>query len=327
VVTAEQSVAASTAASRRRRRASFRRRETFAFYGFISPWLIGFVLLSILPLALGFAISLSNFNGFNLHTSLRYVGISNYTRALHDHEVWLSLQRTGLFALILVPSTMAVQLGLAMLLNSRVKLLGVWRTLFYIPAVIPIVATAYIWKAVTAQDGGLVNRVIGALGGSSSIDWLVGHPTATLLVLMLWGSAGVGMLIFLAGLQSIPEELYEAARIDGASPLKVFWRVTLPLLTPVIMFQLIFNVIRAAQVVAEPILLSPNTTAGLASNPPEPNRLFNVEALQQIFVYGDYGYGAAMIWIFVVLLLAITAALFFSGRFWVYYGSEQYSNE
>ena len=327
MATAQDSVAAATVGSTRRRRASFRRRETLAFYGFISPWLLGFVFLSILPLALGFAISLSNFNGFNLHTSLRFVGTANYARAFHDRQFWDSLERTGTFVLLVVPLTLAVQLALAMLLNSRIKLQGVWRTLFYIPAVIPIVATAYIWKALTAQDGGLVNRIVGAVGGPSSTDWLVGHPTATLLALMLWGSAGIGMLIFLAGLQSIPEELYEAARIDGASRFAVFREVTLPLLTPVIMFQLIWSLIRAAQVVAEPILLSPNTTAGLASSPPEPNQLFNVQALQQIFVYGDYGYGAAMIWLFVVVLLAVTAVLFFSGRFWVYYGSEQYSND
>ena len=327
MATAQDSVAAATVGSTRRRRASFRRRETLAFYGFISPWLLGFVFLSILPLALGFAISLSNFNGFNLHTSLRFVGTANYARAFHDRQFWDSLERTGTFVLIVVPLTLAVQLALAMLLNSRIKLQGVWRTLFYIPAVIPIVATAYIWKALTAQDGGLVNRIVGAVGGPSSTDWLVGHPTATLLALMLWGSAGIGMLIFLAGLQSIPEELYEAARIDGASRFAVFREVTLPLLTPVIMFQLIWSLIRAAQVVAEPILLAPNTTAGLASAPPEPNQLFNVQALQQIFVYGDYGYGAAMIWLFVVVLLAVTAVLFFSGRFWVYYGSEQYSND
>lgn len=326
MATAQESVTASRIGSRRRR-ASLRRRETLAFYGFISPWLLGFIFLSLLPLALGFAISLSNFNGFNLHTSLRYVGAANYTRAIHDPELWASLTRTGVFTLIVVPSTLAIQLGLAMLLNSKVKLVGVWRTLFYLPAIIPIVATAYIWKALTAQDGGLVNRIVGAFGGSSATDWLVGHPTATLLSLVLWGSAGVGMLIFLAGLQSIPEELYEAARIDGAGRLAVFRKVTLPLLTPVIMFQLIFSLIRAAQVVAEPILLSPNTTGGLAASPPTPNQLFNVNALQEIFVYSDYGYGAAMIWIFVLLLLIITAALFFSGRFWVYYGSEQYSNE
>jgi len=327
VATAQQPVAEPFAASTRRRRASLRRRETLAFYGFISPWLLGFIFLSILPLALGFAISLSNFNGFNLHTSLRYVGFANYTRAFHDPEFWQSLIRTGVFTLIVVPATLVIQLGLALLLNSRIKVLGMWRTLFYIPAIIPIVATAYIWKAITAQDGGLVNRLIGAFGGSSSIDWLVGHPRATLLALVLWGSAGVGMLIFLAGLQSIPEELYEAARIDGASRVAVFRKVTLPLLTPVIMFQLIFSLIRAAQVVAEPILLSPNTTGGLGSSVPPPNQLFNVQALQEIFVYGDYGYGAAMIWIFVAILLAITAVLFYSGRYWVHYGSEQYRND
>lgn len=308
-----------------RRRTPIRRRETVSFYGFISPWLLGFIFLSILPLALGFAISLSNFTGFNLHT-LRFVGAANYTRAFHDPDFWLSLVRTGVFTLIVVPATLAIQLLLALLLNSQVKLVGLWRTLFYLPAIIPIVATAYIWKALMAQDGGLVNRLIGALGGPRTIDWLVGHPRATLISLALWGSAGVGMLIFLAGLQSIPEELYEAARIDGAGRVAIFSRITLPLLTPVIMFQLIFSLIRAAQVVAEPILLSPNA-GGIAASPPDANRLFNVQALQEIFVYGDYGYGAAMIWIFVVLLLVITAALFFSGRFWVYYGSEQYSNE
>jgi len=129
--------------------------------------LLGFVFLSILPLALGFAISLTNFNGFNLHTSLKFVGTANYARAFHDAQFWNSLERTGTFVLIVVPLTLAVQLALAMLLNSRIKLQGVWRTLFYIPAVIPIVATAYIWKALTAQDGGLVNRMIGAIGGPS----------------------------------------------------------------------------------------------------------------------------------------------------------------
>jgi multiple sugar transport system permease protein len=120
VATAQESVAAPHAASNRRRRASLRRRETLAFYGFISPWLLGFIFLSILPLALGFAISLSNFNGFNLHTSLRYVGSANYSRAIHDPDFWASLRRTGVFTLIVVPATLAIQLGLALLLHARI---------------------------------------------------------------------------------------------------------------------------------------------------------------------------------------------------------------
>jgi multiple sugar transport system permease protein len=323
VGTAETPVAATAALPRRR--ASRRRRETLAFYGFLSPWLLGFLALTSVPLVLAFAMSLSNLTTVNLHTNLHYVGADNYIRAYHDHEMWYSLQRTGIFMATIVPLWIATQLGLAMILNASIKFLGLWRTLFFVAVIVPIVAKAFVWKAMAAQDGGLINRVLGALGGSKNVDWLLDHPTATLLMVLVWGYAGTGMLIFLAGLKSIPEELYEVARVDGASAVRRFSTITLPLLTPVIMFQVVWGIFLAAnEAFVYPILLSPGLQQGLGSTVPTDNVFTNLYALQRIFGDGDFGYGAAVAWIFVFFLLVVTALIFVSGRFWVFSGKEQY---
>jgi multiple sugar transport system permease protein len=322
VGTAETSIAA--AAARPRRRTSFRRREAFAFYGFLSPWLLGFIALTSVPLVLGFAMSLSNLTTVNLHHGLRYVGGDNYLRAYHDHEMWYAMERTGILMVTIVPLFIVTQLGLALILNAGIRFLGLWRTIFYVAVVVPVVAKAFIWKAVFAEDGGLVNRVLGALGGSSHTDWLLDHPTPSLVMLLVWGGAGLGMLIFLAGLKGIPEELYEVARIDGAGAIRRFFSITLPLLTPVIMFQLVWGLVGAANVFIEPILLSPGLQSGISSAVPTDNVTINIYALQRVFIDGDFGYSAAVAWIFVALLLVITAAVFFSGRFWVFYGKEQH---
>jgi multiple sugar transport system permease protein len=306
-----------------RRRALFRRRETLAFYGFLSPWLFGFILLTSVPLVLAFGMSLSNLTTVNLNTNLRYVGADNYVRAYHDHEMWYSLQRTGILMATVVPLWIVTQLGLALILNAGVKFLGLWRTLFYVAVVVPVVAKAFIWKAVFAQDGGLVNRVLGAFGGNSNVDWVLDHPTAMLVMLLVWGYAGIGMLIFLAGLKGIPEELYEVARIDGAGAVRRFLTITLPLLTPVIMFQLVYGLFLSANIFVEPVLISPGLVQGIGSTVPTQNLTVNLYALQRIFGDGDFGYGAAIAWIFVLLLLVVTALVFVSGRFWVFYGREQ----
>jgi multiple sugar transport system permease protein len=307
-----------------RRRASFRRREALAFYGFLSPWLLGFIALTSVPLVLAFAMSLTNLTTVNLHTNLRYVGFDNYVRAYHDTEMWASLRRTGVLMASIVPLWIVTQLGLALILNAGLRLLGLWRTIFYLAVVVPTVAKAFMWKAVFAQDGGLANRLLGAFGWSSNGDWLLDHPTSTLVLLLIWGYAGIGMLIFLAGLKGIPEELYEVARIDGASAVRRFFTITLPLLTPVIMFQVVWGLFLAANVFVEPILLSPGLQQGLGSTVPTENVTINLYALQRIFGDGDFGYGAAISTIFVLFLLVVTAVVFLSGRFWVFQAKEQY---
>jgi multiple sugar transport system permease protein len=150
------------------------------------------------------------------------------------------------------------------------------------------------------------------------------HPTAMLVLLLVWGYAGLGMLIFLAGLKGIPEELYEVARIDGAGAVRRFLTITLPLLTPVIMFQLVYGLFLAANIFVEPVLISPGLVQGIGSTVPTENLTVNLYALQRIFSDGDFGYGAAIAWIFVFLLLVVSALVFLSGRFWVFYGKEQH---
>jgi multiple sugar transport system permease protein len=314
-----------TQARGRRRRVSRSTRESLAFYGFLSPWLLGFLLLTSIPLALGFAMSLTNLTTVNLDNGLEFVGIDNYERAYHDAAMWYALKRTAILMAIVVPLWIATQLGLAMILNSGIKFLGLWRTLFYVAVVIPVVAKAFIWKSITAQDGGLLNRALGAIGGPSDTDWLLDYSQETMILLLIWGGAGVGMLIFLAGLRSIPEELYEVARIDGASALRRFASITLPLLTPMLMFMLVVGIVGAANIFVEPILLAPGRFGqGVGSAVPTENLTINIYALQRIFVEGDFGYGSAIAWIFVALLLVVTAVVFLSGRFWVFNAKEQY---
>jgi multiple sugar transport system permease protein len=212
-------------------------------------------------------------------------------------------------------------LGLALLLNRRIRAVGLFRTIFYVPSVVPVVATAVMWKIMFDRDAGIVNALIEAVGGSA-ITWLV-DPTAftVLLIMVLWGLGG-GMVIFLAGLQGIPQELREAAAVDGANALQAFRAVTLPLLTPVILFQIVTGVIAALQTLVQPLLLSAGSTGG-AITVPRSNFLYMVDVYQQFFANQRFGYGAALLWVLFALILLLTIVVLRSSTWWVYYEVSQ----
>jgi multiple sugar transport system permease protein len=302
------------------RRRGFRRGLTF--YLLISPWLIGFVLLGAIPLAAAFVMSFTNYDGLNLDY-LSFVGADNYTRALGDVDAQYALGRTVLLMAFVVPVGLALQLVLALMLNQKIRFSNFFRTIFYLPYVIPVVASVWIWKIFVDPTGGLLNALIGTVLPDANIRWLVDYPTAVLALLTIWAAAGGGMVVFLAGLQGIPAEYREAAMIDGASRAQVTRYITLPLLTPVIFFNLVTGIIVALQILVQPMLLSPGIL-GLnpGTVPPRDNYLYVVHAYIEIFTKQLFGYGSALLWVLFAVVLGLTVLLFKTSRRWVFYGVE-----
>lgn len=300
----------------RRRSRRWSRYSSRVFYLFISPWMTGFLGLTVLPLLYALYISFTDFDGVS--SRWHWVGLANYIELFHDTDALFSLSRTVLYTAITVPLSVAGGLGLALLVNRRLRGVGIFRTLFYLPSVVPVVASAIMWKLIFDRDAGALNALLEPFG-IQAITWLV-DPTVfyALIILVLWGMGG-GMVISLAGLQGIPAELMESARVDGASSWQTFRKIVLPLLSPVLFFQVITGVIYSLQTFVQPLLLAPgNGAVGVASVAPS-NHLFMIDVYEQFLYNQRFGYGSAMLWVFFVLILAITLLVFRSSTFWVYY--------
>ncbi|MGE5528472.1 MAG: carbohydrate ABC transporter permease [Patescibacteria group bacterium] len=294
------------------------------FYIAISPWLIGFVFMSLLPLIIGFLTSLTNYDG--LDPDYRWIGMSNYRTILGDKDAWWGLYRTAVMTVFTVPLAVIGGFLLATLLNQRVKALGFFRTAFYLPSIMPVVVMALMFRFLFDRDGGPVNALISLFRPGTAVAWLSSDGCMIVLVVMaLWGMIGGGMVIYLAGLQGIPAELKEAAALDGAGAWRIFRHITVPLMTPVLFFQLIMGVIGALQTFAQPLLLTPTPAGGTAFGavPPRSNYLFVIHAYNQIFAFNRFGYGTALLWVLFLVVLLFTLVLFKSGAYWVHYEVDQ----
>jgi multiple sugar transport system permease protein len=294
-------------------------RETRSFYLFVAPWIIGFAFLGLFPLVLGLATSFTNYDGFNLD-QIKFVGLANYARALGDGEARFALGRTAFFTAISVPLGITLALTIAVMLNQRVPGRGGFRTLFYMPTIVPIVATVWVWKIFLDQNFGLVNAGIAMASPNTAIRWLVDYPTFVLIALTLWMGVGGGMVILLAGLQGIPNELKDAAQIDGAGRFGVFRFITLPLLTPVIFFQLIMGIIGSLQTLVAPLLLAGGS---LSAMPPRDNYFYLIHVYLQVFANQRFGYGTALLWLLFLVIVILSFVVFRSARYWVYYETDQ----
>jgi multiple sugar transport system permease protein len=300
------------------RRKGWSRYNSRTFYLFVSPWLVSFLALTLLPLLYALIVSLTDFDGIS--PRWHWVGLANYAELLQNADTWYSLSRTLLYTLITVPLSVAGGLALALLLNQRLKAVGFFRTVFYLPSVVPVVASAIMWKLMFDRDAGAINAIIERLG-IPIVTWLVDPMVFyALIIMVLWGLGG-GMIISLAGLQGIPSELQEAAVVDGANSWQTFWRVTLPLLSPILFFQVITGVIYALQTLIQPLLLaqSSQSASSTIAAIPRSNYLYMVNVFQQFFYNQRFGYGSAMLWVLFVIILAITLLVFRSSTFWVYY--------
>lgn len=292
------------------------RRQTLAFYTFVAPWLLGFVFLTIIPLIVGFLTSLTNYDGLNVF-NLKFKGLENYQRILEDSDAIFSIGRTILWATLNVPAWIILSLILALILNQDIKWRGFFRTLFYLPNIIPVVATVWVWKIFLDANNGVLNAIIRVFYPDLTIRWLSDYALPSLTAISVWGGLGWGMVVFLAGLQGVPDELKEAARIDGANAIQVFFNITLPILTPILFFMLINALIGSLQAFVIPLLLG--SGGGQASVPPRATYLYMVHAFRQIFVNQRYGYSTALLWSLSIVLLTLSLVVFWSSRYWVHY--------
>jgi multiple sugar transport system permease protein len=294
---------------------SRRRSRIVAFYALISPWLIGFVLLGVVPLVIGFITSFTNYDGLNVG-SVKWLGTRNYARVFLDSEAKNAFYRTLLWCLLNVPLWLAASFSLALILNQAIRARGFFRTLFYLPSIIPAVGAVWAWRLLLDPNNGVVNAVISIFRPGTAILWTTEYALPSLAMISVWQGVGVGMVIFLAGLQGIPPELEEAAHIDGASKLGVFRHVTIPLMTPVIFFQLVLAIIGSFQQFALPMLLAGGR---MSSVPPQDAYFFVVHVMRQIFTFSRFGYGLALMWLLFVVIVAFTILVFWSSRYWVHY--------
>jgi len=292
----------------------FRRKEARAFYLTISPWLIGFVLLTVGPMLYSLYIS---FTRYDLLSPPEWAGLYNYLEKMpNDARFWQSLKVTAIYTAAYVPLEMIGGLMLALLVRERVRGIKVFRTIFYLPTVLAGVAFAVVWLLLLNPRGGLANLGLKAVGINGP-RWLLDPDWAlfSLLLMSFWGW-GRAMVIYLAGLQSIPGEIYEAAAIDGASRWDSFWRITIPMLSSTIFFNLILSVIGTFQTFT-------NAFVATDGGPLDATLFFVLYLYKQGFDLRNMGYASALAWVLFVIILVFTLLIFRSQEFWVFYAGEK----
>ncbi|MEU4286740.1 sugar ABC transporter permease [Kribbella sp. NPDC026596] len=289
-----------------------RRREALWFYLFASPWIIGFVVFLLGPMLASVYISLTDWDSF---TAPKWVGLDNYTRLLTEDPVfWKALWNTFYYAAISVPLGLVIGLWLANLLNKQVRARKVFRTLIYLPTLVPLVATAMIFKMVLAPSGPL-NDVLGWFGIPGP-SWLLesGWVKPALILLSVWGAGGATVLL-LAAMKGIPRELYEAAEVDGAGPVRQFWSITVPQLTPIIFFNLVMGLIGAFQVFSQVYILT-------KGGPNNASQMMVPLLFDEAFSFYHLGYASAISWLLFAVILVFTLLAFRTARRWVFYETE-----
>ena len=279
---------------------------------FISPWLIGFLVFTAGAMAYSLGVSFWDTNFLNRN---EFVGFDNYERLADDPLFWKSLRVTFLYTGLTVPLSTVLALGIAVMLNQGIKFSSFWRTVYYLPAVVSGVAVALIWGWVLNPNDGLLNNLLRQIGIDgprwfASEDWAV----PGLVLISLWGT-GTNMLLYLAGLQGIPTDIKEAARIDGAGPVRAFFGVTLPLLTPTIFFNVILNVIGSFQLFDRAYVL----TQGGPNNATLSMVLYLYQRGFGHFGQFEFGYASAIAWALFAIILVFTLILVRSQSRWVYY--------
>jgi multiple sugar transport system permease protein len=290
-------------------------REALFGYLCLIPWIVGFLVFTAGPMlaSLGFSLLRTDF----LRTS-RFIGLKWYKDILFvDRLATKALVNTAYYTFVMVPASTALALGIAVLLNQGIKLQGLWRTIYYLPSVVSGVAVSLLWWWLYQPEMGLINSLLGDIGIKGP-RWIYSETWAmpSLIIMALWGSGGA-MLIFLAGLRGIPTALYEAAKMDGAGTFRSFWNITIPMLTPTILFNMVMSIIGSFQVFTQVFILT-NGQGG-------PNNATLTMALyiyRKAFEQMYFGYGSALAWTLFIIVLIFSVVALRSSTLWVFYAGE-----
>ena len=273
------------------------RKEAWAGYLFAGPWILGFCGFLLYPLLSSMYYS---FCDYSVLKEPVWVGLDNYRDLMADEVFWIALKNTGVYALFALPLGLIFAISLALLLNSKVRGLALYRTIFFVPSLVPMVSLAVLWLWLFNGEHGLVNELLAQVGISGP-NWL-GNPDwskPALVVLGIWG-VGNAIVIYLAGLQSVPQHLYEAADLDGARPWAKTRHVTLPMISPVILFNLIMGIIGTLQVFTVPYVMFPG------GMPARSTYFYTMYLFDNAFRYHKMGYACAMGWIMFLIIFSLT---------------------
>jgi multiple sugar transport system permease protein len=294
----------------------FRENEHLVGYVFTAPFILGFLIFTLFPIVSSLYYSFTN---YNLLEAPRWIGFANYqTIFMEDEKVAKSIQVTLTYVFVSVPFRLIFALAVAMLLNKAAKGIGVYRSAYYLPSLIGgSVAVSIMWQQIFG-DKGLVNSMLSTVGIESSTSWIGSPGTAlwTLILLSVW-QFGSSMLIFLAGLKNIPISLYEAANVDGANARYRFFNITLPLLSPIILFNLIMQTISGFMTFTPAYIISRGE-----GGPLDNTLLYSLYLFRRAFSFFEMGYASAMAWVMLIIVGLITLVIFKTSSYWVHYESK-----
>jgi len=292
------------------------KREAANGYALVLPWILGLLIWSLYPFVYSFYLS---FTEYNIFQPPKWIGIENYVSMFKDRDFWPALRLTLLYGALNVPLGLAGALGVALLLNRAVRGIGVWRTVYYLPAVLPAAAVALLWRWMLAPSAGLINFLLQPVYRLLNVEPLAWFTNPDLVlpafvIMGMWGIFGANSVILLAGLKNIPKELYEAADLDGANNRQKFLSLTIPMLSSTMFYSLITGIIGSLQVFTQAFFIPIPLRAGT---------FYNVLIYNEAFSFRHMGYASALAWIQLVIILLITLFVFRSSAAWVYYEGER----
>lgn len=289
-------------------------RENRNGYLFVMPWILGFFLFTLLPMVFSAILSLCEWDIVTGLSTIEFVGLENFTSMFKDPKFWQSLKVTFKFCLITIPCYQIASLFVAFLLAMDIKGMKIFRVVYFLPSIIPTIAATMIWTRIFAQDG-ILNKSLSVIGIKGPA-WLTDR-NAALYALMIMGLWGVGntIIIYLSGLQGVSEELKEAARVDGAKGWQIFFKITVPMISPTIFFNVVMAVIGSFQYFTQAYVMT-------EGGPMQSTLFYNLYLYQKAYKEYQMGYASAMAWVMFIIIMLFTMLVIKSSSFWVYYQND-----